>query len=49
VAEALVETLRPYKKAWANALEATGKEQKAALETMRDQGDAPVARKTGDQ
>ncbi len=43
VAEALVETLRPYKKAWAAALEESGKKQKEALQAMRadDQGDAP--------
>lgn len=45
VAEALVETLRPYKKAWADALDATGKEQIAALQAMRAQGDAPPVAK----
>lgn len=35
VAETLVETLRPYRKAWEEKLDAIGKEQKAALDQMR--------------
>lgn len=38
VAEALVETLRPYKAAWLARLEAIGATQKAALAAMRKDG-----------
>jgi PPK2 family polyphosphate:nucleotide phosphotransferase len=37
VAEALAETLRPYRKAWSAELEKIGERQKTALQALRDQ------------
>lgn len=39
IAEALVETLRPHKKAWSEELEQRGEKQKAAIEAQRAAGD----------